>query len=240
MANQRTGLACGIVVAAGRSERMGGVDKVFAQLAGRPLLAWTLAAFKRCDAIDGIVVVASEVSLQRMYEFVREWRFDAKVKAVVPGGATRQESVRAGLDAAGSAAIASAIVAVHDGARPLVTPDIIARGVALARETGAALCAVPARDTVKQVEGDPPVVTGTPAREGLWLAQTPQCFDRELLLKAHREAGNTPATDDAALVEALGHAVTVYEGAWSNFKVTTQEDMIIAEALLRERFASGA
>jgi len=236
MADERTGPAYAIIVAAGRSERMGGVDKVFAQLAGRPLLAWTLAAFKRCEAIDNIIVVASDASLRRMREFVQEWRFDAKVKAVVPGGATRQDSVRAGLEAAGSAAI----VAVHDGARPLVTAEIIARGVALARETGAALCAVPARDTVKQVAGDPPVVTGTPAREGLWLAQTPQCFDRELLLRAHREAENTLATDDAALVEALGHPVTVYEGAWSNFKVTTPEDVIVAEALLRERFTSGA
>ena len=234
MGDRQTGPACGIIVAAGRSERMAGIDKVFTELAGRPLLAWTLGAFKRSTAIDSLVVVASAGSLERMREFVVEWRFDTKVAAVVAGGATRQESVRAGLDAAAAASI----VAVHDGARPLVTPEIIDRGVALARETGAALCAVPARDTMKLAEGDPPVVRATPDRNALWVAQTPQCFDRELLLRAHREASGA-ATDDATLVEALGYPVRLYEGAWSNFKVTTAEDVIVAEALLRDRFGTG-
>ncbi len=231
MGETRTGPAYAVVVAAGRSERMGGADKVFTQLMGRPLLAWTLGAFKRCASIDSIIVVTAAPSLERMAEFLREWRFDANVSAVVAGGPTRQESVRAGLEAANGAAI----VAVHDGARPLVTPEIIDRGIALARETGAALCAVPTRDTVKIAEGDPPFVRETPDRGAVWLAQTPQCFDRELLLRAQREAA-ADATDDAALVEALGHPVRVYEGAWSNLKVTTPEDLIVAEALLRERF----
>jgi len=229
MTDQLTGPAFGIVLAAGRGERMGGIDKVFASLAGRPLVAWTLAAFKKCDAVDEVVVVAAPESVDRMWALVREWRF-TKVTAVVPGGATRQASVRAGIDAAARAAI----VAVHDAARPLVTSDLIARGVALAREHGAALCAIPSRDTVKDVEGDPPVVRATPDRARMWLAQTPQVFDRALLLRAH-EAAPTAATDDAALVEALGHAVHVYEGAPSNFKVTTAEDLVLAEALLRER-----
>lgn len=232
MNGARQGPAFGIIVAAGRSERMGGLDKVFATLAGRPLLAWTLAAFKKCDAIDGIVVVASAESLARMRAFVAEWRFDT-VTAVVPGGATRQLSVRAGIDAAADAAI----VAVHDGARPLVTPELIARGVALARETGAALCAVPARDTIKDVEGDPPVVAATPDRARAWLAQTPQVFDRQLLLDAHARA-DADATDDSALVEAAGHPVRVYVGDYANIKITTPEDLIVAEALLRERLAA--
>lgn len=231
MTETKTGSACAIIVAAGRSERMGSVDKVFAALMGRPLLAWTVGAFKRCEAIDDIVIVAAEASVGRVRAFVEEWRFDAKVTAVVPGAATRQESVRAGLEATDGAAI----VAVHDAARPLVTAEIIARGVDLARETGAALCAVPVRDTIKHVDGDPPIVTATPDRAHLWLAQTPQCFNRALLVEAHAKA-TSAATDDAALVEALGRPVSVYEGAWSNFKVTTPEDIIIAEALLRERF----
>jgi|CXWL01.1.fsa_nt_gi 2-C-methyl-D-erythritol 4-phosphate cytidylyltransferase len=231
MSEKKAGSVCAIIVAAGRSERMGGVDKVFATLMGRPLLAWTLGAFKRCEAIDAVVIVAAEGSVGRMQAFVQEWRFEAKVTAVVPGGATRQESVRAGLEASDGAAI----VVVHDAARPLVTAEIITGGVELARETGAALCAVPVRDTVKQVAGDPPLVVATPDREQLWLAQTPQCFDRALLLEAHEQAISA-ATDDAALVEAMGRPVSVYEGAWSNFKVTTPEDFIIAEALLRERF----
>ena len=228
----REGPAYGIVVAAGRGERMGGIDKVFAALMGRPLLAWTLGAFKQCDAIERVVVVASPQSVERVRDFCAEWRF-GKVTDVVPGGETRQDSVRAGLEAAEDAAI----VAIHDAARPLVTPDLIARGVALARESGAALCAIPSRDTVKEVDGDPPVVRATPDRARIWLAQTPQVFDRALLLDAHRRA-TSAATDDAALVEAAGHPVRVYEGSASNMKITTQEDLIIAEALLRERFAT--
>ena len=154
-----------------------------------------------------------------------------KVAAVVPGGATRQDSVRAGIEAT-----EAAIVAVHDAARLLVTPDIIERGVALARECGAARCATPARDTVKQAAGDPHVVQATPDRGSMWLAQTPQVFERDLLLRAHRQS-EAVATDDAALVEALGHEVRIFEGAPWNMKVTAPEDIIIAEALLRERLA---
>src|SRR3954453_14738930 len=129
MGEKRSGPAHGIVVAAGRSERMGGIDKVFAQLMGRPLLAWTLAAFKRCEDIEQVVVVAAADQLERMERFVYEWKF-TNVTAVVPGGADRQGSVRAGLGAASGAAL----VVVHDAARPLVTPSLISEGVALARE----------------------------------------------------------------------------------------------------------
>lgn len=229
--NNGTGPAYGIIVAAGRSERMGGIDKVFAQLMGRPLLVWTLTAFKKCDEIDGIVIVAAPESVGRMHDFVAEWRFP-KVAAIVAGGATRQESVRAGLEAAAEAGI----VAVHDGARPLVTPEMITEGIAIARESGAALCGVPSRDTVKQAAGEPPVVAETTDRARTWIAQTPQVFARALLLDAHTRATAT-ATDDAGLVEATGHAVRLYEGSAWNLKVTTQEDLIVAEALLRERFA---
>ena len=228
----RDGAAVGIVVAAGRSERMDGLDKIFAALMGRPLLVWALSALKRCDAIDGVVVVASPRSVERVRDLCAEWRF-SNVIAVVPGGPTRQESVRAGIDAAGDAAI----VAIHDAARPLVTPELIDRGVVLARELGAALCAIPSRDTVKEVDGDPPTVRTTPDRARMWLAQTPQVFDRALLLEAHARA-TSGATDDATLVEAMGHEVRVYEGVASNFKITTAEDLIVAEALLRERFAT--
>lgn len=227
------GSACAIVVAAGRAERMGGGGKIFVEVVGRPLIVWTLGAFKRCEAIDDVVVVASADEVERMQALVHEWRFDDKVTAVVPGGSTRQESVRAGLAASDGAAV----VAIHDGARPLVTPELIARGVELARQHGAALCAVPSRDTLKEVDGNPPVVTATPERSRMWLAQTPQCFERELLMQAHA-AAEGEATDDAALVEAMGRKVMVYEGAPSNFKVTTAEDLIVAEALLRERLSA--
>jgi 2-C-methyl-D-erythritol 4-phosphate cytidylyltransferase len=108
--------------------------------------------------------------------------------------------------------------------------------VALARESRAAICAVPSRDTVKQAEGDPPLVRSTIDRASAWLAQTPQCFERALLLRAHEQSPSA-ATDDAALVERLGHGVRLYEGAYWNMKVTSPDDITVAEALLRERFA---
>lgn len=206
-----------------------GVDKIFAPLLGRPLLVWSLAAFKRCPAIEGVVVVAAPEQVARVERLVEEWRF-TDVRRVVAGGPRRQDSVREGLAAAAPAAV----VAVHDAARPLVTAELIEAGVALAHECGAAVCAVRSRDTVKLV-GEGGAVRETPARDGLWLAQTPQVFDRALLLRAHAAAEVT-ATDDAALVEALGEPVRVYEGAWSNLKVTTPEDLVVAEALLRERY----
>jgi len=224
------GPAYGIVVAAGRSERMNGVDKIFTELVGRPLVAWTLAAFRNADGVEGVVVVAAPENIARMRDLVAEWRFKNVIN-IVPGGAHRQDSVRAGVEAADGATI----VAIHDAARPLVSSNLIVEGIAIARENGAAVCAVGARDTVKEVGGDPPVVRATHDRTNIWLAQTPQVFDRELLLRAHRDASSV-ATDDAALVEAAGHEVRVYEGDARNIKITTRDDLLIAETLLRRRF----
>lgn len=234
---------------------MGGVDKILTPLLGRPLLAWPLRACSLCEDIEGIVVVAAASTIERVRTLIKDWRFD-RVKAVVEGGASRQDSVRAGIEAAEGARI----VAVHDAARPLVTPELFSEGIALAREAGAAICAVRARDTVKDVVGDLPVVRATMDRSRTWLAQTPQVFERELLLEAHRQAepsatddpvavagainralaahsrAEGAATDDAALVEATGHAVRVYEGGAWNLKVTEPEDLLAAEALLRARF----
>ena len=232
MSDARQGPAYGVIVAAGASERMAGTDKVFAQLAGRPLIAWTLRAFQLCDDVAGVVVVASPASVERMRRLVAEWRF-TKVTGVVAGGAQRQDSVLEGVNAA----VGATIVAVHDAARPLVTPQMVAQGIALARETGAAVCGVPARDTVKEVEGDPPVVRATPDRKRIWLAQTPQVFERALLLEAHERA-STAMTDDASLVEAIGHPVRMYVGDPLNIKVTVEEDLLIAETLIRARLSA--
>jgi len=223
------GPAWGIIVAAGRSERMGGTDKVFAPLVGRPLVMWSMLAFRDCADIEGIVVVAAPDALDRMRDLAESWGI-GKLRAVVAGGAQRQESVRAGLDASGRASI----VAVHDAARPLVTPALVGAGVAVAREHGAAVCAVPATDTLKDVDAATRRVRATIERERSWHAQTPQVFARELLLEAHRAAAAT-ATDDAALVEAFGRDVHLYEGARWNLKVTTPDDLLVAEALLRAR-----
>jgi 2-C-methyl-D-erythritol 4-phosphate cytidylyltransferase len=219
-----------IIVAAGRSQRMAGGDKLWASLTGpdgrqRPLLAYSVAAFERCAGIERIALVLTDDTLARGHDLVRDEGF-AKVCAIVPGGARRQDSVRAGLDALGG----GAWVAVHDGARPLVTPELIERGLAAAQETGASCCALPAPDTVKEAaEG---VILRTLDRSRLWLAQTPQLFRYDLLVRAHGES-HEDATDDASMVEALGVGVKLFEGSSRNIKVTTTEDLALVQALLQ-------
>lgn len=204
---------------------MGGDDKLWAPIEGsRPLLAYSLSAFQACAAIDRIALVVAEEAIERAQALVRQAKL-AKVCAVVAGGARRQDSVRAGLDALGPCDW----VAVHDGARPLVTPELIERGLAAARETGAACCALPTPDTVKEASDG--LVSQTLDRSRLWLAQTPQVFRRELLLRAHEHAQGE-ATDDAALVEALGVRVRLYPGSPRNLKVTTQDDLALVRALV--------
>jgi 2-C-methyl-D-erythritol 4-phosphate cytidylyltransferase len=216
-----------VIVAAGRSERMGGVDKLFAPLAGRPLLSHTLLAFEDAPCVDRIAVVASERNIAAVRELVAESRF-ARVRAIVPGGARRRDSVRAGIEALAGVEL----VVVHDGARPLVAAGLVTRVVEAARASGAAICGIPARDTVKEV--DQGEVIRTLDRGRLWLAQTPQAFRLELLLEAHR-AFEGDATDDAAMVEALDHPVRVVQGDPHNVKVTTPEDLRLLEALIRLR-----
>jgi 2-C-methyl-D-erythritol 4-phosphate cytidylyltransferase len=217
-----------VIVAAGRGRRMAGVDKLLAPLAGRPLLVHTLAAFQECEAVQRVVLVMAADRLEEGRELVRAHGFD-KVAAVCAGGERRQDSVRAGLEALGPCEW----VAVHDGARPLVTARLIEEGLAAARETGAAICAVPVSDTIKEVTASGEVER-TVERKGLWLVQTPQVFRYDLLLEAHR-AARIEATDDAALVEAMGGRVRVYMGSPRNIKVTTPEDLALAEALVTGR-----
>ncbi len=228
-----------VVVAAGGSSRMGGVDKQFALLAGRPVLAWTLAACEQTPAVDAIVVVANSQTQARVAALVRAAGF-ARVVAVVPGGARRQDSAARGLAALEAAAArdgaALDLVLVHDGARPLADPALIARGLAAAAAHGAAIAAIPVRDTVKVVDAAGRI-TATPDRATLWQAQTPQVFRHALLAAAYAEAAarDLAVTDDAALLEALGHPVHVYEGDPTNLKITTPADLVIAEALLAAR-----
>ncbi len=216
-----------VVVAAGRSLRLG-QDKLFVELAGRPVLAWSLAAFEACADVSSIALVVNESNDAAGRNLVAACGF-AKVRAVCLGGIRRQDSVLAGLLALGH----RDWVAVHDGARPLVTPDLIARGLAAARRTGAAIPGVPLKDTVKVVSGDE-CVAETPERARLRGIQTPQVFCYDLLLEAYRRA-TTEVTDDAALLEAFGHPVVVYPGEYDNLKITTADDLAIAEALVRLR-----
>jgi 2-C-methyl-D-erythritol 4-phosphate cytidylyltransferase len=210
---------------------MGGLDKLFVPLGGRPLLARTLAAFQECASVDRIVLVLAAENLARGLALTEEEGLD-KVRTVCLGGGRRQDSVWEGLE--GLEALAPcAWVVVHDGARPLVTSQLIEEGLAAARETGAAVCALPAQDTIKRVDEQGRVLR-TLERRRLWLIQTPQVFRYDILREAHQRS-RRPATDDAALVERLGYQVRVYLGSPRNLKVTTPEDLALAEALLKSQ-----
>ena len=217
-----------VVVAAGSGRRMGGVAKPFLPLAGRPLLAWVLAAFAQCALVRDIVVVTRQGEHTQARAIA-----DAcgKTVRVVPGGETRQRSVRAGVDAA-----AGDYVAVHDGARPLVTPRVIEDVLHAAFLCRAAAAAVHVKDTIK-IAGADGMVQSTPNRETLWAVQTPQVFETALLRRAFALADETGSeyTDDCQLVEAAGGRVRLVEADYRNIKITTPEDMDAALAFLRAK-----
>ncbi len=217
-----------IVVAAGTGKRMGGVEKIFANLAGKPLLAHTVDVFQRCPAIDQLVIVLSKQRLDEGWRLVKEHRW-SKVSEVCPGGARRQDSVKEGLGRLSGCQW----VVIHDGARPCLSQGLIEEGLSEARQSGAAIPALPVTDTIKVVSSDH-FVTKTPLRQRLWSVQTPQVFRFDIINEAYRKAQGE-ATDDATLVENLGYKVKVYPGSYTNIKVTTPEDLILAEAIFRER-----
>ena len=224
-------IAGAIIVAAGSGTRMGGADKLFTEVAGRPLLAHAIAPFQECASIDRIVVVMAPLNLKRGRELAERCGF-TKVSALVKGGERRQDSVRLGLEALGECEY----VAVHDGARPLATAELIEGGLEAARETGAAAPAIPIADTVKEV-GPDGIVLRTLDRSRLWAVQTPQVFRYDLLLRAHQEVA-ADVTDDAAMAEALGERVRLFEGFRANVKVTTAEDLELVQALIPRREVS--
>ena len=216
-----------VVVAAGRSTRMGGTDKTFADVHGAPLVVHTLRRVAGSDAVTRIALVVADDAVERARAMIMEYRI-SKVVAVCAGGERRQDSVYAGLLALGECRW----VAVHDGARPCVTSDVMERGLEAAQRWSAAVAAVPVKDTIKVV-GDDDVITNTPERSTLWAAQTPQVFDYGLLIRAHRST-SADYTDDAGMVEAMGRSVRVFLGSYENLKVTTPEDLVLASQLLAE------
>lgn len=217
-----------MIVAAGESRRMRGIDKIFTPLAGRPLVTHTIEAFNDSPRIGRIVLVLSKAILDRGRRLVKEGGWD-KVADVCAGGERRQDSVRAGLDRLTDVEW----VVVHDGARPLVDVGIIDRGLDAATETGAAVAAVPVTDTIKRA-GPGRIVVDTPPREELWAAQTPQVFRRTVLAGAHERVAED-VTDDAAMVELVGGAVKLFMGSYENIKVSTPEDLAAARVLLESR-----
>lgn len=220
---------CGaVIVAAGTASRMGGIDKVMAELHGEPMIVRTVRTFESCDAIKEIVIVTRGDLIEKIADLCADF---SKVKAVVTGGADRPESVRNGLEALSKKA---RLVAVQDGARPLITAAVIDRTVRAAHTYGAAAPGVPVKDTVKIVQGG--MVKFTPDRNNLRAIQTPQVFDVDLLTGALEKAKqeNAPITDDCSAVERLGMSVKVVEGDERNIKITTPMDLEIAERLLEE------
>jgi 2-C-methyl-D-erythritol 4-phosphate cytidylyltransferase len=227
-------LVVALVPAAGRGLRMGGsVPKQFLSLGGEPLIVQSLRTLQAAPVVDQIILAVPSADIDYCEkEIVSRHRF-TKVTKVVAGGAERQDSVRHAL---AQVPIDTEIVIIHDAVRPFMTQGMIAEVVVAARKEGAAIIALPMRDTVKQVRADG-MIERTVDRAPLWLAQTPQAFRRDWIEKAHEKAyaEGIRATDDAFLVEWLGYAVTVVEGSGENIKVTRPEDMVIGEAILAAR-----
>jgi len=216
-----------IIPAAGSGVRLGdATPKQWLEVAGRPLVVHTLDRLAACPAVNRIVLVVDDVD--RAGRLLAPWA-PAKLGPVVRGGERRQDSVRAGLAAVGDADL----VAVHDAARPLVTPALVARVIDVAARTGAAVAAIRVEDTIKR-EDAAGLVRETVDRSGLWRVQTPQVFRTDWLVEAYDRADRQglSVTDDAGLVEAAGRAVTLVPGEAINFKVTTAEDLALAGRLL--------
>ena len=207
--------------------------KQFLTLGGLPLLVHSLRVLEAADAVTAIVLAVPRAEMDYCrHEIVSVYTFK-KVRAVVEGGEERQDSVGRGLDAVGAEAD---IVLVHDAVRPFLTTDMVARVIAAADKHGAAIVAIPMRDTVKRVGADG-LIDETVDRKPLWSAQTPQAARRALLQEAHRKARQDGfrGTDEAQLIERMGHRVAIVEGSTENIKVTRPEDLMIAEAILAGR-----
>lgn len=229
---------CSVIIpAAGQGKRMRAeLNKQFLQLQGMPIIVHTLRAFQRCRVIDEIIlVVGPGEEPEYRNEYIPRYGLD-KIKAIVEGGRERQDSVINGLQAVSEDCD---IVLVHDGARPLVTDEEIINSVTAAEDAGAAVVAVPVKDTIKKV-GSELLVEKTLERGLLWQAQTPQTFRYEVFCEATRRAREDGfyGTDDTSLVERLGRRVKIVQGSYENLKITTPEDLILAEAIIKRRGSS--
>lgn len=223
----RTADTSAVLVAAGSASRMGR-NKQLLKISGVEVLVRTLSAFERCEDIAELIVVAKTEDMEQIDSLAQRYGLH-KLQAIVPGGADRRQSVECGLrEVSGS----SSYIAIHDGARPFILPSLISRCIADARKFGASALAVPVKDTIKTVEDG--FITATPKRELLWQCQTPQVFSLPLYRRACGQAGTSMVTDDCMLVEALGHRVHITRGDYRNLKITTPEDLAIAQAIARE------
>lgn len=214
-----------VIVAAGRSERIG-ADKVLLPLAGRPLLAWSIDVCQNYEPINQIAIVLNKDNFDSGQRLVVEKGW-TKVVAVCIGGRQRQDSVREGLVRLKGCEW----IIIHDGARPFLTIDLLNDGLEAAKLTGAAAAAVPAKDTIK-LSDENGIVKQTLQRSQLWMIQTPQIFRFDIITRAYEQNDND-VTDDASLVENSGGKVKLYPGSYKNIKITTPEDLALAEILAR-------
>jgi 2-C-methyl-D-erythritol 4-phosphate cytidylyltransferase len=220
-----------IIAAAGSSRRMEGRDKLWTPLVGRITLARTIDVFEASPIIDNIVLVLNSERLDDATKLCQQEGW-SKITNIVEGGIRRQDSVRSGLESLANLAPTTQWVMIHDGARPFVTLDILEAGLKAAQECQAAIAAVPVKDTIKQVQQG--WITSTLDRSQLWTIQTPQIFSFPLIRDAyHTSLLQQEFTDDAALLERLGEHVAIFNGSYRNIKITTQEDLLIAEALIK-------
>jgi 2-C-methyl-D-erythritol 4-phosphate cytidylyltransferase len=220
-----------LIPAAGAGRRMGaGTNKQYLELAGRPILARTLDLFEQHPLIDTIIIIVSPAEIAYCQAEIVARGDYRKVTAVVAGGAERQDSVYAGLQAC--EASEDDLILIHDGARPLISVELVNRVIESVQQHGACLTAVPVKDTVKVVQDG--CVVDTPDRATLWLAQTPQAFRYGLIRSAYDRASEAGvrATDDSQLAEWAGYTVRVVQGDYRNLKITTPEDLSVAERLL--------
>ncbi|MDH3974628.1 MAG: 2-C-methyl-D-erythritol 4-phosphate cytidylyltransferase [Deltaproteobacteria bacterium] len=221
-----------VIPAAGSGKRMGGnKSKQYLEIASRPIIAHTLQVFQEASFVDDIILVSPAAEIPFSRELVSNYGI-SKVVSIAEGGAERQDSIKKGLETIESS---TDIVIVHDGVRPFIKSDILKASVNVALEYGAALVAVPVKDTVKKVNGGS--VIETVPRNKLWLAQTPQTFSYDLIMAAYKNAflKGIIGTDDASLVEILGKEVRIVMGSYDNIKITTPEDLLFAEAILKEK-----
>lgn len=221
-----------VVVAAGSSTRMGS-DKIMLKLAEIPVIVHTLRALENCRSVHEIVVVTREDLLVPMSKLCNEYTI-TKVRKIVVGGSTRARSVYMGIQEVSEC---TELIAIQDGARPLLSQDVLQEVISTAGTCGAAAPAISVKDTIKQAENG--IVTGTPERDKLFAVQTPQVFDADLIRAALQKAieADLPITDDCSAVELLGMKVTLTQGADDNIKITTPADLVLAEALLAWRDA---
>jgi 2-C-methyl-D-erythritol 4-phosphate cytidylyltransferase len=222
-----------LIPAAGMGKRMGApINKQYLQLNGVPVVARTISVFERSPLIDAIYLVIPVEEIPYCREHIVDACGFSKVAAIIPGGRERQNSVMNGLRAMRGRVLDDDVVLIHDGVRPLVTESMLRESIETARRHDGALTAVPTKDTIKTVADG--IVTGTPEREMLWQAQTPQTFRFGVIYTAHQaaETDRFMGTDDASLVERVGGRVRIVRGDYRNIKITTPEDLLMAEAFL--------